>query len=1647
MSGRWRRHGERAHRAGGAALLVPLFVALLVASLLAHGDTPAARRFVARAATELLSSIFEGRLELDAIEHVGFDGVDVGRVRVYDPAGRLVIEGRGLHARSFVPDLLRRVFAGGPLVISIPTIRLEEAEVVLRPERRPEGGATVSIERAFRPREGPPEPEPEVGTLPRVVVVDMPAIELGHGAVRGEPAEGLPIEADVFEARASLRAGNRGVVLDVGRSGLGSRFLPPLSPRGTAEYHLRVPEPDDARPVLMWASFNGEIGRVPSALTARLEGGVLDARLDVARARADEVRSLLPGLPLLAEVSARLEAKGELPDLAFEGEVGVGPGRIKARGEAALGSPLSIGAQIEARGLDARSFFEGAPAFALGADLTARFRLEDLVPSLVLQGATLPTEFEGQKVPPVAARARLEGDAWRVDGRVEEPGLPVAIDLRVAPGGEVTFEAQGRAADLRAVPRLGGALAGSATLRAQGRASPRGLDVALDGRLAGFAAPGVSIGRASLTGRLHGPYSAPLASLSVAGEGASVAALPVARVEARATGTLRSSRVAVRLVDPRWDQLDLAAEMGLAPAVAFRDVRAGFRRGELKAEGAVAAIERLPGGGFALRRVRLESTAGSASADLVLRPADVDLEARGSVHLARLAPLLPGLPMTGGEAALLVSVHGDARGRRSGRASVRVSEAELAKLPLRAGAELHASFEGDRVALAYAAGLRPVGGQDVVTLEGRGEGTLRGSLLEPSTYERAVGRLEVHRATLHFDRAHRDPTARALLSGVPALSSFVRGTAHATLSVERDRPDGWPALRFSSETKQLAVALPAEKGARDPETGQVDARRRLLQGLDLLATLDVHHEGEGARARTTVAAGLRAADRQGALAFAEAHTEAPTERLVADLGALLSGPPGRALPATGRLRELPLGGKVALVARPFADWPRAVRPKGLEGRAGASVELSGTLGDPNLDVLLRLERVATTPERGAPWSIDGQIAGRFERERSEVWGRLSHEGEDVVELAGRADVGVGMLARGDDPNWSAGGLVVVRGLELGALPGLAEAGVSGRLSGTVALDDLHAKPDLRFDFTLLRGKVLGGEFPSGTLRGRLTAEGGSFVTATLRQGASHLSPGGGLFEATALASVDFEDGLWPALDPDEPQTFGVRLRQLDVAPFAALAEPVFADLGGLLSGEATLSLRARPGEVEEGSPAAGAATTLEGHLFWRQGVLLVPQVGQTFRQGRFDLRATTEGETVRLRLADLAVGATSGTIEGSGEFEVPTASLRAGVLGKGTPEGLDWASGRASLRIRESQKIPLTFEGVPVGNAFGVVDAWVRARPEGAHVAVALPDVTLELPEGATRDVQELGDPADIGVVDRRNRRTKLLREEDAYPFTIELGLGESLASLAGKAGTATARGVFVERSGTDVAVRGRPVVEITDAVRMRGSVEAVYGRVTILGKPFVIDRFSARWGNDDAAEPGALGGEASNPFVSVRARWDSSDGTRIYAETDDYLEDIKLRLRSDPPRSDAGVRALLLYGRDPTASASNLSPGFGLGRRRNAANDAAIGGVSTVLNSLLDVEIFGRRIETRVGTGHAGDSRFGAAMEVRENLWLTVDTSTLSNQQADRMSSTDRAAATLDWRFRPRWSLRTTIGYGSRYGALNAGPSTALDLIWQYRY
>src|SRR5262249_53747218 len=133
-------------------------------------------------------------------------------------------------------------------------------------------------------------------------------------------------------------------------------------------------------------------------------------------------------------------------------------------------------------------------------------------------------------------------------------------------------------------------------------------------------------------------------------------------------------------------------------------------------------------------------------------------------------------------------------------------------------------------------------------------------------------------------------------------------------------------------------------------------------------------------------------------------------------------------------------------------------------------------------------------------------------------------------------------------------------------------------------------------------------------------------------------------------------------------------------------------------------------------------------------------------------------------------------------------------------------------------------------------------------------------------------------------------------------------------------------------------------------------------------------------------------------------------------------RLSSDPALAPAEIQALLLGG-------------SGEGGDAQAAGAGA--GADFVGQLLADTPL--KRVELRTGNETSADDRsyltYTAAVPVSENVWVELSYKNLtSNSPAEH---TDAASATVDWRFKRDWSLRTEAGT----------IGTELDLLWQYRY
>lgn len=1615
-----RRFGARVrsllHRGAGVSASALLFAGAFTGSLIAHGDLPATRRLAADVATRVLAPIFFGKIIVREIDHFGFDGIDVREAEVLDPTGRRVVRATGVHGRFSVLGIVRAL-ADLPSGLSLrfDDIAVDDAEVVLDADT--EGHNRIA--RAFTPRPPPPTPPSlEPPKPPKPLRIELPSIVIARAWAHGEPVTGLPIDArGVRVPGRVLVSSTDGVQVDVERFPLRATVLSPVDPRGVGEYHLRIPvtppQPAGAPPavpaVRMTASFSGRAAGISVSASALLDGADIGATLDAARVSPEDLVALLPGAALTDNVSIHLEARGPPSAVRFKGRSVAGPGDVTVDGTLALGTRLVVDGEVHVRDLDPRVFSARAPVASVGGDASVRATLDGARLAVDVDAATFPLTLAGQPVPGAAIRARWADGEVRGNADLYEPGIPTQVAFHVERGGVVNLEADVRAPRLRDSLRLRGAVDGAIRGKVKARIDAGGIEAKVDATASGFGKGTTGVGSGHITGRVAGPFDRLFADLTLDGQAVKLSGNVVERARVRLVGAPATPHVTVDLIDPRWSELRVEGDVALIAGARVSNLKGAFTRSEIKTSFSAAGLDASPGR-VELRGVEVKSDAGTAAGKIALSPAGLTGTLSGSADLEKLGQLVPALTVSHGKASFELELTGDGR-KRSGSLRAKLSQADIALLPLRTSSDVSITLRDEDVTADVTVSVASLGssadtvGPELVHAHATGTGKLTGSITSPKAWSELTGDAEVDRLAIDLDNLFANDLVDLALrkyKQIPRLSGALVLSGHA----KRDVPTGLPDVDAKLATEKLAVALP-ETGTRPATT---------LRGLDGLVTLATRRQGAPdakGEQRFEVDVGARVSDEEGALASVTTRSTVPARATLRDLVALASGEGSERADARERLVRIPLAARATWMDRPFEKWPEPLRVTGLRGRVSASVDLAGTLDSPRISGSLRASDLAAVVPGATPWVVDGAISGRLDGDSAEVVATVLHAGAPVVELGASARVRIPDLVWGKPgaDAWTASGTAKLAGFQLDAIPALAAAGFTGIANGSVHVAGIHDKPRIDVDLAVQQARLLDAPLESARLAGWI-AEDAGVVTLTVDQPAGRAGTAGGKLRVTAFPSVRFEKGVFPRPDPDRPQTLAVQLSRFDIEPFAPFTAPVLADLRGRLDGEATLTVAKRE------RPGALPPTNLWGSLSLREGVVIIPQLGQTFTKGQLDAKTEQAGDATDIVISNVSFAATSGRARASGRFRVPTAGV-AGLLYGISDMPPATVTGDLKLDIDATEKIPVTFEGVPLGDAYGHVDASLRAEKRNVDIAVALPSLTFELPESEARGVQKLAEDPDVGLMDRRYREGTKKRGQEAVRVLVHVGLGATLDEVRTESPTSSGK-VLVRRGGLDVQLSGRPTVELADTLRVTGTVDTVSGRVTALGKPFNVERGFVRFDGDNA----------QNPYLALRASWDSPEGGRVYAELSGYLQDAKLRLRSDPPRSESEVLGLLLFGRDP--SASSTVPG-----QINDQGVAAGSGVaSTVLNSLLDpVEVFGQRFETRVDTTSARGTSIGVATEIRPRLWAQVDVSTA--QQRDRQNA-DLSALTLDWRFQRNWSLRTTVG--------DRG-SSVLELLWQYRY
>jgi translocation and assembly module TamB len=678
-----------------------------------------------------------------------------------------------------------------------------------------------------------------------------------------------------------------------------------------------------------------------------------------------------------------------------------------------------------------------------------------------------------------------------------------------------------------------------------------------------------------------------------------------------------------------------------------------------------------------------------------------------------------------------------------------------------------------------------------------------------------------------------------------------------------------------------------------------------------------------------------------------------------------------------------------------------------EGDFAVTVTGKGTPRDPAMSAHVSAWRWAHVDEKGLPteWSlpIDADVVANYDAKKAGLVAQVRRNGREIVSVVGDAMADVPGLLRGDDVPTNFDVQTTLTRLPIGRLPRVAALGVDANVSGTIQLaqhgDERTAKARLFVPAVRINREA-------SLERAAVSLD---IVPSTDAKAPSHgkveielAGKEGGRIDVQAYAGVDW-DQFVPKIDDLTAAGLAIVAHDFRLASLQPMVAGFFSRLDGRLDGH-----------VHVASTMYGDETQghVEANMELTDGVVHIPQIGQELRNARFSLRSPQRGA---LHLEDVQADGISGRIRGSAVAKMKGLSLQ-GVT--------------ADFSIDKGEALPITFEGVPLGNAYGKIGIVGDKRPQEMYVTVKIPELHLALPASSSRNVQSLEPHPDV-MISHAVGPKKEARASGALAWIASIELGT----------------VHIEGTGIDVKLTSpkvaAPRIELRQETRVSGDVQIVSGTFEIIGKKFEFERGLVRLREE----------EAGNPYVNVTARWDAPNGTRIYVDYTGVLKPIteqKLKFRSDPALPQQSILSMILTGETPDHS--NDTPTEGSASAADLAANV-VGGeiVSTQINAVLSQIAPLRGLSTRIGTSDSGRLRTTVMYELGDTVTAQASYEGIPSDSRfegirtdDAADGSNRTEINIDWRFYRNWSLRGSFGFG---GGANQQPSSGLDALWQYRY
>jgi len=1592
--------------------LTTVFACSALVSLGLHVNLPPLRRITRHVVNRILTTTLEGKVVVEDFDRLSLGDVEIRSVVAFDPAGHQTLRASGIKARMDVRTFAREAMAGNTL-ISLPSIQIDEVDVAL--DRGDDG--RLGIEKTFLPKPRKRVTTTKKRTTPtttKKTAIHLDHIEVGHASIHGNITAPRTLDAEVTRLVAAMHIGPDKLTIDVEPTTVRERGILPVEVSGSGDYHLHVDLPAPSAvatqptPVVprMWTGFKGQAGAVEVLAKASLDGQTITASIEVPRAEPMDLVTIVPGLPIQEQISVKASMDGTYPTFDLNARLDVtpkegSPASVVVVGKLDVQSGPKVVLDVTTTDVNARAFRSDFPQSSVNARAHLSFAANPL-PRFVVDASVDPTTVGGQSVPAIDAHAAF--DHGRLEGRVtlHEPGAPTFVGFVVEGRELVRFETDTYVASFQAMPRLAAPmsappLSGSGRVRIRG-AVRGGTDV--DARVDGYvnslvAKGGITLESGRFDGHVHGPVARLEMDTLITGERLRAGESTADRVTVRAKGPLTSPSVDAHLVG--GDVEDLRASARIDPqSKSARNVDVRLSRGgeELRAKVAEVRAER---GSVAARGVSLEGPGlGALGGTLVMANQEITGTLKGKgIDLSRLGRLFGVGKRTRGIADVDVVLARTNRGRK-GHVNVNIKDATMAPM---AGIEfpgttasVQATFDDDRASLEASVRIddhaKP--GEDPATAcEGTiaevrisdAEASLRGPLLAASTWSKLSGHARVDAKDTRLDCvAKRLPLA--------LLLTEIAGRLDASVSIERAVGQRFVSVKsLDVRTRGFKIAGPQRFGEDKPMWES--------RAMDVALTGSI----DGATGATAAKVVLSDKAILGEL----------TTNVTLDLRTLMDDPKRR------RESLAKSSGTVTFsvprrTVQSLESLPSILRDKlpPIDGAFSVTATASGTLEDPTLNARVsgwQLSHV-DAERRPTEWSLplDIDVVANYGAKKAGLVTQVRRHDREIASIVGNADIDLPAIAAGAEvaPNFEL--QTTLTRLPLGRLPYFIARGVEASVNGTLLVgqhgDQRTAKarfavPALRMNSeVMLEHAALALDIEPST--SDLEASHGSVQVELGGKAGGHIQIAG-------YSGVNWSEWI-PKVDERKPAGLSIRSQAFQLSSLQPLVTGVFSRIGGELAGELHVV------STMYGDEGRGY---VESNMELTDGLVHIPQIGQELKNAHISIRSGDHGT---LHFEDIRAEGISGRIQGSAIAKM---------------KGLSFQGATADFTIDKSEALPITFEGVPLGHAYGKIAVVADKQPHEMHVLVNIPELHLALPASSTRAVQALEPHPEIGI-SHAVAPAKETRQSDALAWitTIELGA------------------VQIEGMGADVKLtspKGAPPrIELRQEARMSGDVQVVSGTFEVIGKKFEIERGLVRLREEDAG----------NPYVNITARWDAPNGSRVFVDYAGVLKPIteqKLRFRSDPPMSQQALLAMILSGGSSLSTGDNATEGSA-----DAADLAAnvVGGeiASSQINAVLSQIAPLRGLSTRVGTSDSGRLRTTVMYELGDTVKAQASYEGLPNgerlegvqtQADDPSSSANRTEINIDWRFYKNWLLRGSFGFGG----VNQQPSSGLDVLWQYRY